>query len=138
MSAFSERDIKKIVALSTLSQLGIIIMAIGICQYRLAFTHLIIHAFFKAILFISTGNLIHSSGDYQALIKTGRLRGIMPVSSAGIIAGSMSLAGLPFMAAFYSKEPIIECRLMSSLRVLLSGLIILGVSMTIIYRIRLI
>ncbi len=138
VSAFSERDIKKIVALSTLSQLGIIIMAIGVCQYRLAFTHLIIHAFFKAILFISTGNLIHSSGDYQALIKTGRLRGIMPVSSAGIIAGSMSLAGLPFMAAFYSKEPIIECRLMSSLRVLLSGLIILGVSMTIIYRIRLI
>lgn len=136
VSAFRERDIKKIVALSTLRQLGIMIMAIGMCQYKLAFIHLVIHAFFKAMLFISTGNLIHSSRNYQALLKTGELRKIMPVSSGGVIAGTMSLVGLPFMAAFYSKEPIIEYGLISSFRATISGLIILGVSITIIYSAR--
>lgn len=136
VGAFAEADIKKIVALSTLSQLGIIITAIGLGRHDLAFAHLIIHAFFKAILFIATGNIIHSSRDYQALLKTGRAIGAIPVSSARLVAGTLRLCGLPFIAAFYSKEPIIEYSLLNNFNALVSLFLIFGVGATILYSIR--
>ena len=138
ISAFFERDIKKIIALSTLSQLGVIVCSIGINLPILRFIHLIAHAFFKAILFISTGNLIHSRSDYQALKKSGKLLKILPCSFAANTAGSLSLAGLPFISAFFSKEPILESCIGINSRVVIYFLIVIGVSLTVGYRVRLI
>lgn len=107
-SAFYEIDIKKIVALSTLRQLGVIITAMGAGIYILRFFHLLTHAFFKALLFIGAGNLIHSSERYQDLRVMGGGSEVIPYSKSIVIATSISLCGLPFMSAFYSKEIIIE------------------------------
>jgi NADH:ubiquinone oxidoreductase subunit 5 (subunit L)/multisubunit Na+/H+ antiporter MnhA subunit len=107
-SAFYEIDIKKIVALSTLRQLGVIITAMGAGIYLLRFFHLLTHAFFKALLFIGAGNLIHSSERYQDLRVMGGRSEVIPYSKSIVIATSISLCGLPFMSAFYSKEIIIE------------------------------
>merc|ERR1719225_45421 len=107
-SAFYEIDIKKIVALSTLRQLGVIITAMGAGIYLLRFFHLLTHAFFKALLFIGAGNLIHSSERYQDLRVMGGGSEVIPYSKSIVIATSISLCGLPFMSAFYSKEIIIE------------------------------
>merc|ERR1712062_535875 len=107
-SAFYEIDIKKMVALSTLSQLGVIITAMGSGMYILRFFHLLTHAFFKALLFIRAGNLIHASERYQDLRVIGGSSEVIPLSKSIVIATSMSLCGLPFISAFYSKEIIIE------------------------------
>lgn len=107
-SALAETDIKKIVALSTLRQLGIMVTSIGISWILMAFMHLIIHAYFKAIIFISTGNAIHVSNRYQSCSKTGFLLISTPLNSSSLITGALRLVGAPFAAAFFSKEPILE------------------------------
>lgn len=135
-TAIVESDIKKMVALSTLRQLGIIFMAIGLSWSDIAFIHLIIHAFFKAIIFISTGNLIHFSRGYQAISITGGLLWSSPVNSSGIIVASFSLIGSPFAAAFYSKEPIMEISLLYLDRTFLGFITWLGVVFTIVYSTR--
>ena len=114
LSAMNEKDIKKMVALSTLSQLGLIAISLGLGIFRMAYAHLIIHAFFKAMIFISTGNLIHLSQRYQSVKNTGSLILSSPLNRRTVIISSMSLMGMPFMAAFFSKEPIIELRIYSS------------------------
>lgn len=135
-SAFYEIDIKKIVALSTLSQLGVIITAIGCGIYMLRFFHLLTHAFFKALLFISAGNLIHASERYQDLRVIGGRSEVIPYSKAIVIATSMRLCGLPFISAFYSKEMIIERLLIINSFLWAYILIVLGVLITVFYRIR--
>jgi NADH-ubiquinone oxidoreductase chain 5 len=133
--ALNERDMKKIVALSTLRQLGIMVIALGLNCPMLSFLHLILHAFFKAILFIATGNFIHSRTRYQSLRKTGGLFYSMPVSRAGALTAKVRLMGAPFAAAFFSKEPILE-----NIFILNEGsrfrlfLILLGVILTVLYR----
>merc|ERR1711981_1189104 len=111
--AFFEIDIKKIVALSTLRQLGVIITALGAGFRTLGFFHLLAHAFFKALLFISTGNLIHRADGYQDLRVMGGVSEVLSFSKRVIIGCSMRLCGLPFMSAFYSKEIIIESLLIN-------------------------
>merc|ERR1712158_196064 len=135
-SAFYEIDIKKIVALSTLRQLGVIITAMGAGIYLLRFFHLLTHAFFKALLFIRAGNLIHASERYQDLRVIGGSSEVIPLSKSIVVATSMSLCGLPFMSAFYSKEIIIERLLIINSFLLSYILIVLGVLITIFYRTR--
>merc|ERR1719361_784891 len=100
--AFFEKDIKKIVALSTLSQLGVIIRALGAGFRVLGFFHLLSHAFFKALLFIRAGRLIHNSNRYQDLRKMGGSADVLPFTKRIIIGCLISLCGLPFISAFIS------------------------------------
>lgn len=112
--AIFEIDIKKIVALSTLRQLGLIIRTLGISRPDIAFFHLLTHAYFKALLFICAGNLIHCSNDYQDLRQIGSLRQYMPLTTRFINLSNLRLCGIPFMAGFYSKDIFLELRLLSS------------------------
>merc|ERR1719439_262836 len=95
-AAMLEIDIKKVIALSTLSQLGIIII-IGAGAPILAYFHLLSHAFFKAILFICAGMIIHNIKDYQDIRKIGLTTIFMPIITSVILVANISLCGLPFL-----------------------------------------
>jgi len=108
LRAFLESDLKKIVALSTLSQLGVMVLRLRLGLASIAFFHLIVHAFFKALLFIATGNLIHNRMDYQDLRLIGGHLPSLPITQATVVVTKLRLCGLPFFSAFYSKELVLE------------------------------
>lgn len=136
LRALLEIDLKKMVALSTLSQLGIMILRLGVGAYLARFFHLLRHAFFKALLFLGTGSLIHNRVDYQDMRVMGRGVARLPVTHSGVFLASLSLRGLPFMSAFFSKEIIVETVIIKNFSVYAFRLIILGVLLTAIYRAR--
>ena len=107
-TALYEIDIKKIIALSTLSQLGVLITILGLNRPILAYFHLLSHAYFKAILFIGAGIVIHNIKDYQDICKIRRIFNSMPVVYSIIIVANLGLCGLPFLRGFYSKDLILE------------------------------
>ena len=109
LTAVFQSDIKKLVAYSTTSQLGYICLGCGLGNYSAAVFHLFTHAFFKGLLFLSSGVVIHS---IDGVLKTYRLGGLNKLLSIGhglMVSGSLALVGLPFLAGFYSKELIIIC-----------------------------
>lgn len=103
-----ETDLKKIIALSTLSQLGLIIRILSLGYPILAFFHLLTHAIFKALLFICAGNFIHRLKNNQDIRWMGGLRTHIPVTASCFLVANMALCGLPFLAGFYSKDLILE------------------------------
>jgi NADH-quinone oxidoreductase subunit L len=103
-----QNDIKRVIAYSTCSQLGYMFFAAGVSAYPAAMFHLITHAFFKALLFLSAGSVIHSMSDEQDLRKMGGLWRLIPVTYTLMWIGSLALTGIPFFAGYFSKDAIIE------------------------------
>ncbi len=103
-----QNDIKKVIAYSTCSQLGYMFFACGVGAYAAAIFHLMTHAFFKALLFLGAGSVIHGMGDEQDMRKMGGIWKKMPVTYAFMWLGSLALAGVPFFAGFYSKDLVLE------------------------------
>jgi NADH-ubiquinone oxidoreductase chain 5 len=103
-----QNDIKKIIAYSTCSQLGYMIFACGLSTYDVAIFHLSNHAFFKALLFLGSGSIIHAVYNEQDMRKMGGLKSLLPFSYSIILIGSLALIGFPFLTGFYSKDLILE------------------------------
>lgn len=107
-TALVQNDIKKVIAYSTCSQLGYMIFACGLSNYHVSFFHLVNHAFFKALLFLSAGAIIHSLSNEQDMRRYGGLLQLLPYTSVMLMIGSLSLMGFPFLTGFYSKDLILE------------------------------
>jgi NADH-quinone oxidoreductase subunit L len=107
LCAVAQHDIKKVLAYSTISQLGFMFLAIGSGAYVAAIFHVITHAFFKALLFLGSGSVIHGMGDEQDMRKMGALRLAMPITGATFIVGWLAIAGVPPFAGFWSKDEIL-------------------------------
>ena len=106
-----QNDLKRVIAYSTCSQLGYMVFACGLSHYSVALFHLVNHALFKALLFLSAGCIIHGISDEQDLRKMGGFVKFFPISFVMILIGSLSLTGIPFLTGFYSKDLILEVAL---------------------------
>ncbi|MEX2658690.1 MAG: NADH-quinone oxidoreductase subunit L [Acidimicrobiales bacterium] len=105
--AVAQRDIKKVLAYSTISQLGFMFLAVGSGAYVAAIFHMVTHAFFKALLFLGAGSVIHGLHDEQDMRRMGALRAFMPITAATFIVGWLAIAGVPPFSGFWSKDEIL-------------------------------
>jgi len=103
-----QQDIKKVIAYSTMSQLGMMVIAVGLSSYNIALFHLVNHAFYKGLLFLGAGAVIHAVADNQDFRKYGGLIFYLPLTYSVMLIASMSLVAIPFMTGFYSKDFILE------------------------------
>ena len=103
-----QQDLKKVIAYSTMSQLGMMVIAVGLSSYNIALFHLINHAFYKGLLFLGAGAVIHAVADNQDFRKYGGLRQFLPLTYSVMLIASLSLVAFPFMTGFYSKDFILE------------------------------
>ncbi len=103
-----QQDIKKVIAYSTMSQLGMMVIAVGLSSYNIALFHLVNHAFYKALLFLGAGAVIHAVADNQDFRRYGGLRQFLPLTYSVMLIASLSLVAFPFMTGFYSKDFILE------------------------------
>nr|YP_026098.1 NADH dehydrogenase subunit 5 [Habronattus oregonensis]AAT02495.1 NADH dehydrogenase subunit 5 [Habronattus oregonensis] len=135
MSANWEQDLKKIIALSTLSQIAMMMFSISMGFMSLAFIHLIIHALFKSAMFLCAGIMIHESA-YQDMRMMGMNFNYYPLTQAMLGINSMALMGIPFMSGFFSKDMIIESMISSSMNMMMTIMMISSIGMTATYSIR--
>nr|QAY81675.1 NADH dehydrogenase subunit 5 [Geothelphusa sp. DJL-2014] len=138
LGANFEYDLKKIIALSTLSQLGMMLSILALGFPDLAFFHLLSHALFKALLFMCAGVFIHGVGDYQDIRYMGCLVKFMPFSVIYMSICNFALCGFPFLAGFYSKDMILEVAFMSWVNFVCLCMYILAIGLTVSYTMRLI
>ncbi len=136
VSALFETDIKKIVALSTLRQLGLIISALGVSLSQVAIFHLLTHAYFKALLFMTVGNIIHLTDRFQDSRKTGSEPRIIAPTLLFSLTANFRLIGLPFIAGFYSKDLIMEAPAVRAFPALVACLFYLATAFTAGYTVR--
>jgi len=106
--AITQDDIKKVIAYSTCSQLGYMVFICGLSEYDLSMFHLVNHAFFKALLFLAAGSVIHSVSGEQDVRRFGKLTKFIPFTYSMMLLGFLALAGFPFLSGFYSKDLILE------------------------------
>jgi NADH-quinone oxidoreductase subunit L len=135
-----QNDIKKVIAYSTCSQLGYMILSCGLSSYNFALFHLFNHAFFKALLFLSAGSIIHFMNNEQDLRRLNGVFHLLPITSVCVIIGSLSLSGFPFMSGFYSKDAILEILFYKykSLNIFIFLLAEIGVALTSLYSLKII
>jgi len=138
LGANYEFDLKKIIALSTLSQLGLIIRILAIGFYKLAFFHLLTHALFKALLFICAGSIIHNIKNCQDIRIIGNLVKFMPLSISCLNLANLALCGMPFLAGFYSKDLILEIVCLSNINLFRFFLYFFSTGLTVCYSFRLV
>ncbi len=105
--ALTQNDIKKVLAYSTVSQLGYMFMGVGCGAYMAGMFHLITHAFFKALLFLGSGSVIHAMSEEQDIRKMGGLRKFLPITSLTFLIGTLAIAGIPLLSGFFSKDEIL-------------------------------
>nr|YP_009092514.1 NADH dehydrogenase subunit 5 [Lepas australis]AIQ85054.1 NADH dehydrogenase subunit 5 [Lepas australis] len=138
LGACFEFDLKKVIALSTLSQLGLMMFSLSLGLVKMALFHLIMHALFKALLFMSAGCIIHSSKGWQDLRLMGNCSLSLPYISSCFVISNMALAGMPFLAGFYSKDLILEISLYQEVNMMSVLFLFLSTGLTVMYTLRLI
>ena len=121
--AMAQQDIKKVLAYSTVSQLGYMFLAVGVGGYTAAIFHMITHAFFKALLFLGAGSVIHGMHEEQDMRRMGALRKLMPITAITFIVGWLAIAGVPPFSGFWSKDEILAYALKDSVILYVLGLI---------------
>nr|YP_010554679.1 NADH dehydrogenase subunit 5 [Hydropsyche rhomboana]UYO79312.1 NADH dehydrogenase subunit 5 [Hydropsyche rhomboana] len=137
MSANYEFDLKKIIALSTLSQLGLMMSILSLGYSNMAFFHLMTHAMFKALLFMCAGLIIHNLNNNQDIRLMGGLGLYMPLVSVNFNVSNLALCGMPFLAGFYSKDLILEMILFSNMNLLVFFFFFFSTGLTVSYTVRL-
>nr|AND96094.1 NADH deshydrogenase subunit 5 [Onthophagus falculatus] len=138
LGANFEIDLKKIIALSTLSQLGLMMSILSLGEYNLAFFHLLTHALFKALLFMCGGCMIHNLNNCQDIRFMGSMITLMPLTCSFFIISNMALCGLPFLSGFYSKDLILEFVSMGYLNIYIYLIFFISTGLTVSYTFRLI
>jgi NADH-quinone oxidoreductase subunit L len=133
--AMRQNDIKKVLAYSTVSQLGLMFVALGMGAYTVAIFHVTTHAFFKALLFLGSGSVIHAMSDEQDIRLMGGLRKKLPITHLTFLIGTLAIAGFPFLSGFYSKDEILGHALEQS--PILYGTLMISVALTAAYMFRL-
>nr|YP_010490494.1 NADH dehydrogenase subunit 5 [Paralepas cf. quadrata]UWM12980.1 NADH dehydrogenase subunit 5 [Paralepas cf. quadrata] len=138
LGACFEFDLKKVIALSTLSQLGLMMFSLSLGLVKVALFHLMMHAIFKALLFMSAGCIIHGMAGWQDLRLMGNLSLSIPYISSCFVVSNLALSGMPFLAGFYSKDLILELSLMQELNFFIMFLLFFSTGLTVAYTFRLI
>nr|UJG45183.1 NADH dehydrogenase subunit 5 [Scathophaga inquinata] len=138
LGANYEFDLKKIIALSTLSQLGLMMSILSMGYYKLAFFHLLTHALFKALLFMCAGAIIHNMNNSQDIRLMGSLSMMMPLTSSCFNLANLALCGMPFLAGFYSKDLILETVSLSYINMFSFFLFFFSTGLTVCYSFRLV
>nr|QDL00102.1 NADH dehydrogenase subunit 5 [Tetraclita japonica] len=138
LGACFEFDLKKIIALSTLSQLGLMMYSLSLGLVKVALFHLLMHALFKALLFMSAGCIIHGFKGWQDIRMMGNMMISLPFVSSCFVVSNLALAGMPFLAGFYSKDLILELSLMEELNFLSLFMLFFSTGLTVAYTFRLV
>nr|YP_010758752.1 NADH dehydrogenase subunit 5 [Pollicipes pollicipes]WEW79654.1 NADH dehydrogenase subunit 5 [Pollicipes pollicipes] len=138
LGACFEFDLKKVIALSTLSQLGLMMYSLSLGMVKLALFHLLMHALFKALLFMSAGCVIHGYKGWQDIRTMGSMMVSLPYMSSCFVISNLALAGMPFLAGFYSKDLILEVSLMKEINFLSLIMLFISTGLTVTYTFRLV